>query len=91
MIYIQRWLKEEAIPSKCPNLASYLSSPSPPPRPTQSLTSTNRVHLEKERQEALEYAMFMEKTILSAQDLYDKLFSESHWDSCSLKLQKLPL
>ncbi|XP_040567331.1 uncharacterized protein [Lepeophtheirus salmonis] len=70
-------LKEEAIPSKWPNLASYLSSLLPTPRPTQASTSTNRVHLENERLEALEYAMFMEETVLSAQDLYDKLFSQS--------------
>nr|XP_040581865.1 uncharacterized protein LOC121129869 [Lepeophtheirus salmonis] len=66
-----------SIPSKWANLASYLSPPSPPPKPTHTSTSTNRVHLENERQEALEYAMFMQETVLSAQDFYDKLSSES--------------
>uniref|UniRef100_A0A0K2UF23 Uncharacterized protein n=1 Tax=Lepeophtheirus salmonis TaxID=72036 RepID=A0A0K2UF23_LEPSM len=66
--------------------------PSSPPRPTHASTSTKRVHLENERQEDLEYAIFMEETILSAEDLYDKLSSESlPSGSCCLKLQKLHL
>ncbi|XP_071749897.1 uncharacterized protein [Lepeophtheirus salmonis] len=89
---IQMRLKEEAIPSKQSNLASYLSSPSPPPRPTQASTSTNRVHLDNESKEALEYAMFMEETVLLAQDLYDKLSSQllPSWFSL-LKTSKVAL
>ncbi|QQP40436.1 Putative LOC101234561, partial [Caligus rogercresseyi] len=77
LLLISRRLKDGVIPSKWPNLPTYLSSKRQLPRPTQAATTSKRSVLINERQEALRKELSMKESVKTAQELYHKLTSET--------------
>ncbi|QQP51523.1 Putative LOC101234561, partial [Caligus rogercresseyi] len=77
LLLISRCLKDGVIPSKWPNLPTYLSSKRQLPRPTLAATTSKRSVLINERQEALRKELSMKESVKTAQELYHKLTSET--------------
>uniref|UniRef100_A0A0K2VIC1 Putative LOC101234561 [Hydra vulgaris] n=1 Tax=Lepeophtheirus salmonis TaxID=72036 RepID=A0A0K2VIC1_LEPSM len=81
-----RRLQDDAIPSSWPNLESHISSPRPSSKPKQLPSRAKRLRVKYRRKKALEN--IRDNKVQSAQELYDKLLSES-WPS-GFSLLKFP-
>ena len=68
-----RYLPPTAVPSQWPGVPKYLSTPKPKPWSTQASTSAARAELHDQYQEQLEFEQTIEESVLSIQELEEKL------------------